>query len=111
MSARTARSEIAQTAADDTGIARPKLVFFYATTSGRCRRTEGHLAQALQRRHNHDTFELVRVDINKRPDLAEHLRVEEVPTLLVVEGRRVVCRIVSPRGSRQLRRELARWLR
>jgi thioredoxin-like negative regulator of GroEL len=50
------------------------------------------------------------VDVGKRPDLAERLRVEEVPTLLVVEDRRVVCRICSPRGSRELRRELARWL-
>jgi thioredoxin-like negative regulator of GroEL len=87
-----------------------RLVFFYAPTSGRCRRTEGHLAQALQRRRNHDTFELVPVDVEKRPDLAERFRVEEVPTLVVVEGPRAVRRIVAPRGSRALARELAEWL-
>lgn len=90
---------------------KPTLVFFYSTTSGRCRRAEGFLAQALQRRHNHDTFELVRVNVEARPDLAERFRVGELPTLVVVQDRRVVRRLVSPRGTRQLQRELAPWLR
>ncbi|HEU5477057.1 MAG TPA: thioredoxin family protein [Gaiellaceae bacterium] len=93
------------------GEAKPRLVFFFAPSSGTCRRTEGHLAQALQRRHNHDTFRLVRVNVEERPDLAQRLRVDEVPTLVVVDGRRVARRIVSPRGCRELERELAEWLR
>ena len=40
---------------------RPKLVFFYSPRSGRCRRVEAFVAQVLQRRRNHETFELVRV--------------------------------------------------
>ena len=91
--------------------AKPMLVFFYAPTSGRCRRTDGHLAQALQHRGNHDTFQVVRVNVEDRPDLAERFRVSEVPTLLVVDGRRVARRIVLPRGCRDLERDLAKWLR
>jgi thioredoxin 1 len=93
------------------GAGKPTLVFFYSATSGRCRRVDGYLAQTLQRRQNHDTFALIRVDVEERPRLAEHFRVEELPTLVVVEGRRVVRRVVSPRGSRHLERELGSWLR
>jgi hypothetical protein len=90
---------------------KPRLVFFYSPTSGRCRRGEGFLAQALQRRHNHDTFDLVRVNVETRPDLVDRFRVGELPTLVVVEGRRVAHRIVAPCGCRELERELRPWLR
>ena len=90
---------------------KPRLVLFYSPSSGRCRRSEGHLAQALQRRSNHDTFELVRVNVETRPDLAERFRVTELPTFVVVEGTRAVRRIVTPRGVRALERELGEWLR
>ena len=90
---------------------RPRLVFFYSPVSGRCRRVEGFIAQVLQRRRNHDTFELVRVSVERRPDLAESFRIEEVPTICVVEGRKLRRRIAAPRGCRELERELEPWLR
>ena len=89
---------------------RPKLVFFYSPLSGRCRRVEGFLAQVLQRRRNHDTFELIRVSTERRPDLAEKFGVERVPTICVVEDHRLRKRIAAPRGCRELERELAPWL-
>lgn len=91
--------------------AKPRLVFFYSPSSGRCRRVEAHLAHALQHRRNHSTFELVRVNVEERPDLAEHFKVAVVPTLVVVEGRRVARRIVSPRSTLELERALEAWLR
>jgi hypothetical protein len=90
---------------------RPRLVFFYSPVSGRCRRAEGFLAQVLQRRHNHDTFDLHRVSIESRPDLAERFRVDAVPTIVVVEGRRIKRRVVDPGGCRELEKELQQWLR
>jgi thioredoxin-like negative regulator of GroEL len=90
---------------------RPRLVFFYSPLSGRCRRVEGFIAQVLQRRRNHDTFELVRVSVERRPDLAEKFRIEDVPTICVVEGRKLKRRIAAPRGCRELERELEPWLR
>jgi thioredoxin-like negative regulator of GroEL len=90
---------------------RPRLVFFYSPLSGRCRRVEGFIAQVLQRRGNHDTFELVRVPVDRRPDLAEKFRVDEVPTICVVEKRKLQRRIVAPRGCHELERELEPWLR
>lgn len=89
---------------------RPRLVFFYSPLSGRCRRVEGFIAQVLQRRRNHDTFDLVRVSVDRRPDLAAKFLVGEVPTICVVEGRKLKRRIVAPRGCRELEMELEPWL-
>jgi len=89
---------------------RPRLVFFYSPLSGRCRRVEGFIAQVLQRRRNHDTFELVRVSVDRRPDLAAKFHIEEVPSICVVEGRKLRRTVVAPRGCRQLERELEPWL-
>jgi thioredoxin-like negative regulator of GroEL len=91
-------------------LARLRLAFFYAPTSGHCRRTEAHLAQTLQRRKNRARFELVRVNVDERPDLAERFRVEVVPTLVVIEGRRVVARIVTPNTAAELSQALRPWL-
>ena len=90
---------------------RPGLVFFYSPVSGRCRRAEGFLAQVLQRRHNHDTFDLHRVSVDQRPDLAKRFGVESVPTIVVVDGRKIARRIIAPNGCRELEGELAPWLR
>ena len=89
---------------------KPRLLFFYGKTSGPCRRVEAFLSQVLQRRHNHETFRLVRVCAERHPELIEHFRVETLPTICVVDGRRVQARIVAPRGRKELEKALARWL-
>jgi thioredoxin 2 len=90
---------------------RPRLVYFHSLSSGRCRRMEGFISQVLQRRQNHETFELVRVSVDESPHLAEKFGVNEVPTICVIEGRKLRTRIVNPRGARELERELKAWLR
>ena len=90
--------------------AQPGLVFFHSALSGHCRRVEGFLAQVLQRRRNHGTFKLYTVDEDKRPDLVERFQVGTVPTLVVVEGKRVRARLERPRGCREIDRFLAPWL-
>ena len=89
---------------------RPRLVFFHSGLSGHCRRVEGFLAQVLQRRRNHGTFKVLRVDEEERPDLLERFAVEEVPTLMIVEGRAVRGRLARPRGCRDIEKFLAPWL-
>jgi thioredoxin-like negative regulator of GroEL len=89
---------------------KPRLVLFYSSESGRCRRVDGFLAQVLQQRRNHETFQLYRVDREERPDLAERFHVERVPTLYVVEGKLVRARLEEPRGCRDIQRFLAPWL-
>jgi thioredoxin-like negative regulator of GroEL len=90
---------------------KPRLIFFYSRTSGPCRRVEAFLSQVLQRRHNHETFKLVRVCAESHPELVEHFRVERLPTVMVVERRRVKARSVSTRGRKELEEVLAPWLR
>ncbi len=41
----------------------------------------------------------------------ERFEVDEVPTLVVVEGRRVHSRLSKPRGCREIETFLAPWLR
>jgi thioredoxin-like negative regulator of GroEL len=92
------------------GVAKPKLLFFFEPASGRCRRAEGYVAQVLQRRRNHETFDLVRIPVDRRPDLAKRFRVESVPTILVVDDRRVRARLECPKGCRDIATLLQPWL-
>ena len=93
------------------GSGRPGLVFFYSRLSGRCRRVEGYLAQVLQRRHNHGTFDIVRVDADARPELLERFGIEHVPTFLVVADKRICARLEDPRGCKEIEEFLQPWLR
>ena len=89
---------------------RPGLVFFHSSVSGRCRRTEGYLAQVLQRRHNHETFRFYSVARERRPDLIEKFGITAVPTLVVIEEKAVSARLEGPRSCREIERFLAPWL-
>ena len=89
---------------------KPRLVFFHSSFSGQCRRVEGFLAQVLQRRRNHGTFQLYRVAQEERPDLVERFEIDEMPTLVVVEGHKVRARLKRPRGCRDIEAFLAPWL-
>lgn len=89
----------------------PKLLFFYDATSGQSRRVEGFLAQVLQRRRNHDTFQLHRIDYHSRAALARRCSIERFPALVVVENKSVQVRVEQPRGCADIRTALAPWLR
>jgi thioredoxin-like negative regulator of GroEL len=90
---------------------RPRLVFFHSRNSGRSRRVEGYLSQVLQRRRNHESFLLHHVDVDEHPELAERFQVEDVPTIVVVEEKRVRGRLESPKGCRDIEQLLGPWLR
>ena len=90
--------------------ARPLLYFVYSPTSGPSRRAEGFLAQVLQRRQNHRAFVVQRVDCVERPDLAKKLGAKTVPSLVVVESRRVRARLEGVTGCKQIEQLLAPWL-
>lgn len=89
---------------------RPHLLFFYSPTSGSSRRTEGFLAQVLQRRRNHHAFQLRRIDADQHPQLVERFKVDAIPALVVVEDKRVRARLDRPRGCAQIFQTLAPWL-
>ena len=87
-----------------TDDARPLLVFFYSERSGPARRMESLLAHLA--RKERDRLRFRRVDVDLRPDLAARFNVGEVPTLVLVKGKRVIerleGRVSSPRIERML---------
>jgi thioredoxin-like negative regulator of GroEL len=92
-------------------VALPQLVFFYSPRSGQSRRAEGYLAQVLQRRHNHETFSLVRVDVDAHPNLAGRFNITSTPTLLVIAEGRVCARLSELHGCREIAKVLQPWLK
>ena len=98
-------------ATDANGAAKPRLVFFHSPRSGPSRRVEGFLAQVLQRRGNHRTFQLYRVAREERPDLTARFSIDDIPTLVVVEGKWVRGRLPTPRGCEEIETFLAPWLK
>jgi thioredoxin-like negative regulator of GroEL len=90
---------------------KPLLLFFYSPTEGYSRRVEAFLAQVLQRRQNHKSFRMSRIDVAERPDLAERFGVSALPSLLVVSDRQVRARIDRPRGCADIKQTLQPWLR
>jgi thioredoxin-like negative regulator of GroEL len=71
--------------------ARPLLVFFWHERSGPARRMESLLAH-LARKERH-RLRVARVDVQRRPELAERFGVDDVPALVLVKDRRAVARI------------------
>jgi thioredoxin-like negative regulator of GroEL len=91
--------------------ARPRLLLFHSQVSGRCRRVDGFLAQVLQRRANHATFELERIEAKESPDVHESFGIDVVPTIVVVADGKIQGRIIDPGGCKAIERFLAPWLR
>jgi hypothetical protein len=92
------------------GSDRPTLRFFYSPTSGPSRRVEAFLAQVLQRRQNHRTFALQRVNCDQHPKLVERYAIKQMPTLIVIEDRRVLGRLEGSCSCRDIEKLLEPWL-
>ena len=54
---------------------------------------------------------MYRVEQNDRPDLVERFGVTSVPTLAVLEGKRLRGLLVEPRGCGDIEEFLSPWLR
>jgi thioredoxin family protein len=92
------------------GAEKPTLCFFYSPRSGPSRRVEAFLAQVLQRRQNHRTFALRRVNCDEHPELAERFQVRALPALVVLESRKIRTRLDGPCGCREIEELLEPWL-
>jgi thioredoxin-like negative regulator of GroEL len=90
---------------------KPRLVFFYSERDGASRNVEGFIAGVLQRRQNQATFVFHAVEVAERPELAERFKIEAIPTLLVIDERRVRAKLVRPKGAAPIREMLTPWLR
>jgi thioredoxin-like negative regulator of GroEL len=90
---------------------RAQLMYFTSIRSGPARRVESLLDQVLQEHRNHEAFERTVIDVDTDPPEAARFAVEAVPTILVVENGREVCRIDGRPSVAELREALAPWLR
>jgi len=102
---------MSQSVASRVAAGRPTLIYFSSVRSGPSRRTEAFLDQVLQARRNHRTFVRRVVDVDRCPDLAEKFAVQELPTIVVVDGGRVATRLEGRKGVAELREALGPWLR
>jgi thioredoxin-like negative regulator of GroEL len=71
--------------------ARPLLVFFWSERSGPARRMESLLAHIARKERSR--LRVMRVDVDEQPQLAERFLIGDVPTLVLVKGKRVVDRL------------------
>jgi len=88
--------------------AKPLLLFFWSERSGPARRMESLLAHLGRKERLR--LRMMRVDVETQPDLAERLGVTEVPTLVLVKGKRVVDRLEGKASAPKIERMLARHL-
>jgi thioredoxin 1 len=72
---------------------RPLLVFFTSARSGPARRMESLVAHIA--RKERERLRVIQVDVDGAPQLAEKLRVEDVPTLVLVVNRKAVGRLTG----------------
>jgi thioredoxin 2 len=90
------------------GAETPLLAFFTEARSGPARRMESLLAHLA--RKERERLRVTRVDIAEKPQIAERLNVETVPTLLLIKDKRVVGRlegrVSAPRIERLLEEHL-----
>jgi thioredoxin-like negative regulator of GroEL len=87
---------------------RPLLVFFTSERSGPARRMESLLAHLA--RKDRDRLRMTRVDVDARPELAAKFKVEVVPTLVLVKGKRGVGRIEGRASAPTIEHMLAAHL-
>ena len=81
---------------------RPLLVFFSSRRSGPARRMESLLAHLA--RKERDRLRVTIVDVDDRAELAERFRVDIVPTLVLVKGKRAVARIEGRASAPRIER-------
>jgi len=88
--------------------AKPLLLFFWSERSGPARRMESLLAHLTRKERTR--LRVMRIDIETQADLAERLGVSEVPTLVLVKGKRAVDRLEGRVSAPKIEGMLARHL-
>jgi thioredoxin 1 len=87
---------------------KPLLVFFTSERSGPARRMESLLAHLARKERTR--VRIMRVEVEEQPELAEKFRVQDVPTLVLVQRKRVVDRIDGRASAPSIEAMLARHL-
>jgi thioredoxin-like negative regulator of GroEL len=83
----------------------PILLFFTASTSGPARRMESLLAHLG--RKERARLRVARIDTTEAPEWVDRLQIQEIPTLVLVQGGRPVGRLEGRASAPQIERMLA----
>ena len=89
--------------------AQPLLVFFTSQRSGPARRMESLLAHIARKERDH--LRVKKVDVDERPDLAARFQISEVPSLALVQQKRVVARLEGRSTAPRIESMLKAFLR
>ena len=87
---------------------KPLLLFFTTARSGPARRMESLLAHLA--RKERARLRISRIDADLSPELAEKLRVEQIPTLVLVKDRKAVARLEGRASAPQIERMVSPYL-
>jgi thioredoxin-like negative regulator of GroEL len=87
---------------------KPLLLFFTNERSGPARRMESLLAHLARKERTRLRVSLVNAD--QSPELAEKLKIAEIPTLVLVKGRRASARLEGRASAPQIEEMLAPYL-
>jgi thioredoxin 1 len=82
----------------------PLLLFFTTTQSGPARRMESLLAHLARKERGR--LRISRVDADESPEWVEKLKIDEIPTLVLVKERRPVARLEGRVSAPQIERML-----
>ena len=95
--------------ADVLSNAKPVLVDFWAEWCGPCRQVSPILDQ-ISAEHG-DKIEIVKVNVDEEPSLAQQYGITSIPALQVFEGGQLVKAMVGAKPKFSLYQDLAQWLR
>lgn len=87
---------------------KPLLLFFTSERSGPARRMESLLAHLARKERSRLRISLV--DADESPELKEALSVTQIPTLVLVKGRRTVARLEGRVSAPQIEKMVAPYL-
>lgn len=85
---------------------KPLLVFFTSERSGPARRMESLLAHLARKERTR--VRIMRVEVEEQAELTERFRVRDVPTLVLVQHKRVVDRLDGRASAPRIEAMLAR---
>ena len=83
----------------------PLLLFFTTSRSGPARRMESLLAHLARKERSR--LRVLRIDADESPEWIERLDVKEIPTLILIKGRRPVARLEGRVSAPQIERMIA----